>query len=67
MHFTCTLHPPGGGTALIAIIGGDTIHELGYLYVLSPIALGAFILLFIALIVNNFSKNPKRHYPRYWL
>jgi len=67
MHFTCTLHPPGGATALIAVIGNDAIHELGYLYVLSPIGIGAFILLFIALIVNNFSKNPKRHYPRYWL
>jgi len=67
MHYTRTLHPPGGATALIAVIGSDTIHNLGYLYVLSPIALGALILLFIALIVNNFSNNPKRHYPRYWL
>lgn len=67
MHFTRTLHPPGGGTALIAVIGGRAIHDLGYIYVLSPIALGAFLLLFIALIVNNFSRNPKRHYPRYWV
>ena len=30
MHYTCTLHPPGGATALVAVIGSDTIHGLGY-------------------------------------
>lgn len=66
MHFTRTLHPPGGATALIAVIGSSQIHALGYLFVLTPIATGAFILLMIALVVNNMSNNPKRHYPRYW-
>ncbi len=66
MHFTRTLHPPGGATALIAVIGSSQIHELGYQFVMTPIATGAFILLIIALAVNNMSKNPKRHYPRYW-
>ena len=32
MHLTKTLHPPGGATALIAVIGGESIHNLGYLY-----------------------------------
>lgn len=67
MHFTCTLHPPGGATALIGVIGSDNIHGLGYLFVFSPIGLGALIMLAVALIVNNLSSNPKRHYPRYWL
>lgn len=66
MYFTRTLHPPGGATALIAVIGSSQIHALGYLFVLTPIATGAFILLMIALVVNNMSNNPKRHYPRYW-
>jgi len=66
MHFTRTLHPPGGATALIAVIGSSQIHELGYMFVIRPIAIGAFILLVIALAVNNISNNPKRHYPRYW-
>ncbi len=30
MHLTKTLHPPGGATALIAVIGGDKIHHLGF-------------------------------------
>ena len=66
MHYTSTLHPPGGATALIAVIGGDSIHSLGFEYVLSPIGLGSLILLIVALLVNNLSSNPKRHYPSYW-
>ena len=66
MHFTRTFHPPGGATALIAVIGSSQIHELGYMFVITPIATGAFILLIIALAVNNMSNNPTRHYPRYW-
>ncbi len=31
MHLTRTLHPPGGATALVAVIGSDQIHDLGYL------------------------------------
>lgn len=65
MHLTKTLHPPGGATALIAVIGGDAVHNLGYLYVLIPVALGAGVMLLIALIVNNIPKN--RRYPEFWL
>lgn len=67
MHFTRTLHPPGGATALIAVIGSAEIHDLGYWFVFMPIGVGAVILLIVALFVNNLSSNPKRHYPRYWL
>lgn len=65
MHLTKTLHPPGGATALIAVIGSDGIHNLGYLYVLIPVALGASIMLLIALIVNNIPKT--RRYPEFWI
>ncbi|CAA6820550.1 MAG: HPP family protein [uncultured Sulfurovum sp.] len=61
MQHTLTLHPPGGATALIAIIGDSSIHELGYLYVFIPVLSGSFILLIIALLVNNIPSN--RHYP----
>jgi CBS-domain-containing membrane protein len=67
MHFTRTLHPPGGATALIAVIGGDKIHSLGYIYVLCPVLVGAVVMLLVALLVNNLSTSPKRHYPVYWL
>lgn len=61
MQVSLTLHPPGGATALIAVLGSEHIHELGFLYVLYPVATGALILLVIALLVNNISKH--RHYP----
>ena len=64
MHLTKTLHPPGGATALIAVIGGESVHNLGYLYALMPAALGAIVMLVIALIVNNIPKN--RRYPEFW-
>ena len=66
MHFTRTLHPPGGATALIAVIGSEQVHSLGYWYVLSPVFVGSLALLLVALFVNNMSGNPKRHYPVYW-
>ena len=61
MQMTKTLHPPGGATALIAVIGSEKIKALGYLYVLSPVLTGVMILLITALIVNNMT--PNRKYP----
>lgn len=66
MHYTKTIHPPGGATALIAVIGSNQVHALGYVFVLSPVLLGALVLLLVALVVNNLSANPKRHYPVFW-
>ena len=64
MHLTKTLHPPGGATALIAVIGGDGVHRLGYLYALVPAGAGAVVLLVVALLVNNMV--PSRRYPEFW-
>ena len=64
MHITNSIHPPGGATALIAVIGSDHIHQMEYWYVLSPILSGAVVMLIIALVVNNFSRY--RRYPEYW-
>lgn len=61
MQFTKTLHPPGGATALIAIIGTSKIQELGYYYALSPVLSGALILYLTALVFNNLTKH--RSYP----
>jgi CBS-domain-containing membrane protein len=64
MHATKTLHPPGGATALIAVIGSEKIHDLGYLYAVVPVGLGAIIMLAVALLVNNIPKT--RRYPEFW-
>jgi len=64
MAFTRTIHPPGGATALIAIIGGDKIHDLGFLYPFIPAGAGALVLLLVALVTNNLVRS--RKYPEYW-
>lgn len=60
MLLTKTTHPPGGATALFAVLS-----EAHPSYILSPMMLGAIILVIIGLLVNNLSTN--RHYPRYWI
>ena len=64
MHLTKTTHPPGGAIALIVVIVSECVHQLGFLYVLSPVALGALIMLVVALIVNNLTSF--RRYPVFW-
>lgn len=61
MQITKTLHPPGGATALIAVIGNEKIKALGYFYILFPVLTGSLILLIIALIFNNMTNH--RGYP----
>jgi len=63
MQLTSTVHPPGGATALIAVIGGSAIHELGYWYVLCPVGVGACIMVVVAMMVNNLSGEKARKYP----
>jgi CBS-domain-containing membrane protein len=57
MQITKTLHPPGGATALIAVIGTEKIKLLGYKFAFCPVLLGSLILLFVAFIFNKLSKN----------
>ena len=61
MQYTKTLHPPGGAIALIANIGSDEIKEMGFFYVFNPVFTGLMVLLLVALLFNNISKN--RIYP----
>lgn len=53
MHLTRSLHPPGGATALAAVIGGPSIEQLGYWYVLTPTLINCVILFLVALVFNN--------------
>ena len=66
MLLTNTVHPPGGATGLIAVIGHDGVHEMGYHFVLQPVLSGLLIMLVIALLFNNLSSDCERHYPRHW-
>jgi CBS domain-containing membrane protein len=59
MHFTGCMHPPGGATAVTAVIGGATVHELGYYFIIVPVFFNSIILLSIAMAVATFrEQNP---------
>jgi CBS-domain-containing membrane protein len=64
MHATKTLHPPGGATALIAVVGSQQIHSLGYFYTIMPVGVGVVIMLMVALVINNIPHH--RRYPEFW-
>ena len=64
MQLTCTVHPPGGATALIAVIGSGNVQQLGFAYVV-PIMIGAGILFVTALASQNLFSSGRR-YPEYW-
>ena len=52
MYYLRCIQPPGGATALSAVVGGDAVHELGFQYVLTPVMLNATAILLIALVFN---------------
>lgn len=61
MYFTRSLHPPGGAAALGVVIGGPEIHQLGYFYVVLPVALNAALIIILAVLINRLI--PDRRYP----
>ena len=53
MHYLRCIHPPGGATALTAVIGGPAVHAMGYQFVLTPVMINVLIILAVAMIFNN--------------
>lgn len=59
MHFTSSMHPPGGATAVTAVIGGTTVHDLGFYFVIAPVFFNSIILISLAMAVATFrEENP---------
>ena len=46
------MHPPSGGTALTAVIGGEAVTELGYTFIWRPVLLNAVLLVLLAIVIN---------------
>ncbi len=65
MTITKTLHPPGGASALLAVVGDASIKNLGYLYALVPCLTGACIVVIIGAALSYVTG--RRHYPLRWL
>jgi CBS domain-containing membrane protein len=47
------VHPPSGAIALIAVLGGPKITEMGYGFALIPVLLNSILLTATALVFNN--------------
>ncbi|MBN2647954.1 MAG: HPP family protein [Thiotrichales bacterium] len=64
MYYLRCLHPPGGATALVAVIGGESIHALGYQFLWTPVLLNVLVILGVAVVFNALFSW--RRYPAYF-
>lgn len=64
MHYLNCIHPPGGATALTAVIGGDSIHQLGFQFALTPVLVNVGVILVVAILFNF--PFAWRRYPLVW-
>ena len=55
------LHPPGGATALMAVIGGPAIHALGYRFALGPVLVDSLLMVAVAIAYNNLTGKRYPH------
>ena len=52
MYYLRCIHPPGGATALVAVVGGADVHALGYAFAAVPVLLNALVMLLVAVVFN---------------
>jgi CBS domain-containing membrane protein len=57
------VHPPGGGVALLAVLGGPPVHALGWGFVLLPVGLNALTLLVVARLYRRLTAPAKKTAP----
>ncbi|WP_260598537.1 HPP family protein [Sphingomonas endolithica] len=61
MSLTRSLHPPGGATALLAVIGGPQVAAAGYTFALLPVGLNAVILALLGILIHRFTGHSYPH------
>ncbi|MBG1265923.1 HPP family protein [Nostoc sp. WHI] len=59
MQLTKTVHPPAGADPLVVLATHPPVS-----FLILPVAIGAIILVIVALITNNLASQ--RRYPKYW-
>ncbi len=62
MHLLHCLHPPGGATALIMVLGAGEFHQHGWQWAASIVLANTLLFLLLVLIINNLI--PGRRYPQ---
>ena len=63
MQVTGTVHPPAGGTVLIAVLGSKKLHDMQF-ELLIPTFVGSVLLVAVAML-NNFVPG-RQKYPQRW-
>ncbi len=64
MTLTKTLHPPGGASALLAVVGDQSIKNLGYTYAVVPCLMGASLVVGIGIVLSY--ATGRKVYPVKW-
>lgn len=64
MHQLKCIHPPGGATAFTAVMGGASVHDLGFGFVAYPVLLNAASMFVLAIVINYPFRW--RRYPAGW-
>jgi CBS-domain-containing membrane protein len=59
MQLTKTVHPPAGADPLVVLATHPPAS-----FLITPVAIGTVLLVFVALITNNLASQ--RRYPKYW-
>jgi CBS-domain-containing membrane protein len=60
MILSKTTHPPAGADPIVVILAGSK-----WSFLFTPVLAGSIVIVFLALIINNFEKN--RKYPTFWI
>lgn len=61
MYYARAIHPPGGATALTAVLAASSLRSLGFAYAVFPVSLNVLVLLAVAFLFNL--PFPWRRYP----
>lgn len=61
MYYLHCIHPPGGATALSAVVGGTEVQQMGFQFILTPVLINVLVILAVAVCFNYFLKW--RRYP----
>ncbi|MGT2507662.1 HPP family protein [Cupriavidus basilensis] len=57
------VHPPSGAVAITAVFGGPAVTQLGFGFVVVPVAVNSMLLLLVALLFNNLLRRRYPHRP----
>lgn len=63
MYYFHCIHPPGGATALSAVVGGYEVQQLGYQFIFTPVLINVATIISVAFVFNYFFTW--RRYPAY--